>query len=169
MGAWGDIVPAETTKETTMLIRKPNIGALNALRDEWEDYIQQRFTGDNYDPCFSVGYMSIHYQGKDEPSTWKCHGAGFNIIVKENYVTCASVLIMVKFSQVKDGIKWTISRIDSHVKPHKAVCKVLHSGIARDYDILTNNPSPSLAKERMLKVAKVAVELAKAEQSLMHI
>lgn len=166
----GDYRVSISQKETTMLIRKPNIGALNALRDEWKDYIQQRFNGpDNYDPCFSVGYMSIYYQGKGDPSTWKCNGAGFNIIVKENYVTCASVLIMVKFSQVKDGIKWTISRTDSHVEPHKSVVKVLHSGIARDYDILSNNPSPSLAKERMLKVAKVAVELAKAEQSLMHL
>ena len=153
-----------------MLIRKPNIGALNSLRHEWKDYIQQSFTGpDNYDPCFNVGYISVTYQGKGEPSTWKCNGAGFNIIAKANCVLSSSVLIMVKFSQVKDGIKWTISRTDSHVEPHKAIVKVLHSGIVRDHDLLSNNPSPTLVTERLLKVAKVAVDIAKVERTLMHL
>lgn len=153
-----------------MLIRKPNIGALESLRNEWKDYIQQSFTGPgNYDPCFSVEYMSIYYQGKGEPSAWKCNGAGFNIIAKENCVTCASVLIMVKFSQVKDGIKWTISRTVSHVEPHKAIVNVLHSGIVRDCEILTNNPIPTLVTERLLTVAKAAVDLAKVERALMRI
>ena len=153
-----------------MLIRKSNIDALTSLRHEWKDYIQQNFTGPGkYDQSFSVGYMSIHYQGKGEPSTWKCNGAGFNIIARENCVRCASVLIIVKFSQVKDGIKWTIARTGSHVEPHKAIVNVLHSGIVRDRDILNSNPIPTFVTERLLTVAKAAVDIAKVERTLMRI
>lgn len=151
-----------------MLIRKPNIGALISLRHEWKGYIQQNFTGDNYDAYIEVEYITLKYHGKGKPSTWKCNGAGFNTIVTERFAN-ASVIIMVKFFQVKDGIKWTISRVGSHVEPHKAIVKVLHSGIVRDCDILTNNPVPTLVTERLLMVAKAAVDIAKVERTLMCI
>jgi len=146
-----------------MLIRKENIPAFDVLRKDWNEFVGTEFTGDNYDPCFSVGYMAPGYQGKGSPDTWKLLDCGFNIIIKDNIVNLDNVRINTRFSQSTDGIKWSIVRI------HGDRSTTLHSGTIYDKSLITDTPCPGLLRSRMDKVARVALDLARAEQKLMHL
>jgi hypothetical protein len=161
MGAWGDIVPAETTKETNMLFKKFNIQPIMSLRTEWREYHDTWFAGKNYDPCFSVGPLFITYNG--DPKSHRAAKCSIDILVSHDAVTTEHTAISVVFTQSPNGVKWAITREEGNKT------KVLHSGTARDTDLLSGNPCPALLKERMTKVANAAIELAKVERTLMHI
>lgn len=160
-GAWGDIVPTETTKETNMLFKKFNIQPIMSLRTEWREYHDTWFAGENYDPCFSVGPLFITYNG--DPKSHRAAKCSIDILVSHDAVTTEHTVISVVFTQSPNGVKWAITREEGHKT------KVLHSGTARDTDLLSGNPCPELLKERMTKVANAAIELAKVERTLMHI
>jgi hypothetical protein len=161
MGAWGDIVPAKTTKETNMLFKKFNIQPIMSLRTEWREYHDTWFAGKNYDPCFSVGPLFITYNG--DPKSHRAAKCSIDILLSHDAVTTEHTAISVVFTQSPNGVKWAITREEGHKT------KVLHSGTARDTDLLSGNPCPALLKERMTKVALAAIELAKVERTLMHI
>jgi hypothetical protein len=146
-----------------MIIRKENIPAFDVLRKDWNEFVKKSFTGDNYDPCFSVGYMAPSFKGKGDPKTWKLLDCGFNIILKDNIVSLDSVTVQALFTQVADGIKWSISRIQGDKST------TLHSGIIHDRSLITDTPCPGLLRSRMETVAKVAIDLAQAERKLMHL
>ena len=160
-GAWGDIVPTETTKETNMLFKKFNMQAIMSLRTEWREYHDTWFAGENYDPCFSVGPLFSTYNG--DPKSHRAAKCSIDILVSHDAVTTEHTAISVVFTQSPNGVKWAITREEGHKT------KVLHSGTARDTDLLSGNPCPELLKERMTKVANAAIELAKVERTLMHI
>lgn len=141
-----------------MIIKKANIPAFDVLKKDWNDYATSNHTGDKFDPCFDIGYLSISLT-----TAWKPFGCGFVIIVKENVITLASITIDTTFAQSKNGIAWKIERIQGESR------KTLHSGTIRDTSILTDKPCPGLLAERMMKVSMVAIDLARAEQKLMHL
>jgi hypothetical protein len=144
-----------------MLFKKFNIEAIKAMRIEWRDYIETWFAGENYDPCFSVGPLCIIYNG--DPATHRAAKCAIDIVVSHDAVTTEHTAVSVVFTQSPKGVKWAITREEGHKT------KVLHSGTARDTDLLSGNPCPALLKERMTKVANAAIELAKVERTLMHI
>ena len=88
---------------------------------------------------------------------------GFYITLKDNIVTIDAIGYDTTFTQVKDGIAWKIERRQGDSR------KTLHSGNIRDTGILTDKPCPGLLAERMMKVSMVAIDIARAEQKLMHL
>lgn len=141
-----------------MIIKKANMPAFEVLKKDWHDYVTRNHSGDKFDPCFDVGYMPMSLT-----AAWKPFGCGFVIIVKDNIITLDSTAIDTAFTQAKDGIAWKIERIQGDSR------KTLHSGTIRDTAILTGKPCPGLLAERMMKVSMVAIDLARAEQKLMHL
>jgi hypothetical protein len=93
----------------------------------------------------------------------KLTSGGFIILVKPNIITSEIIKIHTNFVQTKDGIAWTIIREADGKRT------ILNHDTIYDKSLLTNEFCPRLVKERMFKVAKVAVEYAKIEQKLMHL
>jgi hypothetical protein len=144
-----------------MLFKKFNIQPIMSLRTEWREYHDTWFAGKNYDPCFSVGPLFITYNG--DPKSHRAAKCSIDILLSHDAVTTERTAISAVFTQSPNGVKWVITREEGNKT------KVLHSGTARDTDLLSGNPCPELLKERMTKVANAAIELAKVERTLMHI
>lgn len=140
-----------------MIFKKPNILAIHELIYEWKKHVEC-----NIKPvwfCFNVGYMAIGYSG----SFAKPISVGFNISITPCTNSLDYTHYDTSFSQSKDGIVWKI------VREHMGNKKGLHHGTFNDVSILTNEPCPSLVKERMFKVALEAVNLALVEHKLNHL
>ena len=146
-----------------MIFRKENILAIKGFQKDWDKYLEENFEGKNFDVCFGVGQIGIGNVGGADPKTWKPNSCGFVIHLRENICIIHPREYDTHFSQVKDGIAWTITR------KHDGKKKILFSGVINDKSLLYETPCPDLVRQRMFKVAKAAVEYAKIEEKLMHL
>lgn len=142
-----------------MIFRKSNILAIKALINEWEKHVDAKYDYKHVGVCFQVGYMAMGYSG----GFAKPISCGFTISITPCMNSLDYIHYDTHFSQSKDGIVWKI------VFEHKGKKKVLHQDTIRDVSILTNEPCPSLVKERMFKVALASVDLALVKQRLLHL
>ena len=140
-----------------MIIKKANMPAFEVLKKDWHDYVDMNEKA-TFDPCFIVGFMACGCTSNRKPVSY-----GFYITIKDNIVTIDAIGYDTTFTQGKDGIAWKIERIQGESR------KTLQSGTIRDTSILTDKPCPGLLAERMMKVSMVAIDLARAEQKLMHL
>lgn len=141
-----------------MLFRKPNILAMTALINEWKNHVDENCSFTQLGACVNVGYMYPGYTNSK-----KLTSGGFTISVKPNIITSETITIQTNFAQTKEGIAWTIIREADGKRT------ILNHDTIFDKALLTNEFCPSLVKERMLKVAKAAVEYAKIEKALMNL
>lgn len=142
-----------------MIFRKENVLAIKCFQNDWDKYLEENVEGKNFNACFEVGQIAI---GKD-PKTWKPNSCGFVIHIRENICIIHPKEYDTHFAQVKDGIAWTITRKYDGKK------KILFSGVINDKSLLYEQPCPDLVRQRMLKVAMAAVDIARTEHKLMHL
>ena len=142
-----------------MIFRKPNILAIKALINEWQKHVDEKCDIKTLGVCFDVGYMAMGYSG----GFAKPISCGFTISITPCMNSLDYIHYDTRFTQSKDGIVWKI------IFEHKGKKKVLHQDTIRDVSILTDEPCPSLVKERMFKVALASVDLALVKQRLMHL
>lgn len=140
-----------------MIIKKVNMPAFDVLKKDWHDYVEMNEKA-TFDPCLIVGFMACGLSSNRKPVSY-----GFYITLKDNISTIDAIGYDTTFTQAKDGITWKIERV------HGDSRKTLHSGTIRDTAILTDKPCPGLLAERMMKVSMVSIDLARAEQKLMHL
>lgn len=142
-----------------MIFRKSNILAIHALINEWKTHVDEKCGIKKLGVCFNVGYMSMGYSG----GFAKPISCEFTISITPCMNSLDYIHYDTNFSQSKDGIVWKI------IFEYKGKKKVLHQDTIRDVSILTEEPCPSLVKERMFKVALASVDLALVKQRLMHL
>lgn len=146
-----------------MIFRKENVLAIKCFQKDWDKYLEENVEGKNFDACFEVGQIAIGNVGSADPKTWKPNSCGFVIHIRENICIIHPKEYDTNFAQVKDGIAWTITRKYDGKK------KILFSGVINDKSLLYEQPCPDLVRQRMLKVAMAAVDIARTEHKLMHL
>lgn len=146
-----------------MIFRKENVLAIKCFQKDWDKYLEENVDGKNFGACFEVGQIAIGNAGSADPKTWKPNSCGFVIHIRENICIIHPKEYDTHFAQVKDGIAWTITRKYDGKK------KILFSGVINDKSLLYEQPCPDLVRQRMLKVAMAAVDIARTEHKLMHL
>ena len=146
-----------------MIFRKENVLAIKCFQKDWDKYLEENVEGKNFNACFEVGQIAIGNIGSADPKTWKPNSCGFVIHIRENICIIHPKEYDTHFAQVKDGIAWTITRKYDGKK------KILFSGVINDKSLLYEQPCPDLVRQRMLKVAMAAVDIARTEHKLMHL
>lgn len=146
-----------------MIFRKENVIAIKCFQKDWDKYLEDNVEGKNFGACFEVGQIAIGNAGSADPKTWKPNSCGFVIHIRENICIIHPKEYDTHFAQVKDGIAWTITRKYDGKK------KILFSGVINDKSLLYEQPCPDLVRQRMLKVAMAAVDIARTEHKLMHL